>query len=157
MESTLRGDGNSLRNTIGEACKVFSIIAGQTGILAIIGGKVAGLDMLSSAKAYSRLHDKLVKSYAMEAIAGKTAKGKRRDSAIQKKATEFLTGLPQCEEKKFKSVGLGDDYRYKAAHVVGSALVHQDCVPHASFFLIESDKKDVRMTNLSRRRQYRVY
>lgn len=144
------------KSTIDDAIKTFGIIEGQTGLLAVIDGKVAGLDMLSSPAAYARLHQKLVTSYAIEAVL--TGKPKTIPSAddATRKASEFILALPGCEEQQFKSVGLGNDYRYKANHIAGSALVHEDCVLHTAFFSVEEDSTDVKMSNLRRRREYRL-
>ena len=40
----------------------------QQGILVLLGGKVAGMDILSSPQAYETLHAKLIQSYAIDAL-----------------------------------------------------------------------------------------
>ena len=41
-------------------------VPGQKGLLAMIGGKAVGFDVVSREDAYASLHDKLVRSYAMD-------------------------------------------------------------------------------------------
>jgi len=48
--------------------EVFKPVPNQVGFVAFIGGKPAGLDLVSLTSAYAKLHPKLVRSYALEAI-----------------------------------------------------------------------------------------
>ena len=82
--------------------------------------------------------------------------GLPHSSGTKEQALAFLATLPQCEEKKFKSVGLGDDYRYKAHHVAGTALIHDNCVVHTAFFSVEEAVSTAKMSDLRRRRAYRI-
>jgi len=124
----------------------------QKGILVFINGKVAGLDILSSESACATIHPKLLKSYAMDALLDK----KQVRKVQQTDAERFLHEITECKEQKYKSVGLGWDYRFEAPQKVGSALVDNDSVIHMAFFAIEEVEKVGRMSSLSRRRGYRV-
>jgi hypothetical protein len=46
--------------------QIFKPVTSQVGLLAFIGGKPAGADMVSLASAYAKLHPKLVRSYTLE-------------------------------------------------------------------------------------------
>jgi hypothetical protein len=46
--------------------QAFSRVPDQQGILVAVGGKIVGVDLVANKRAYSILHDKLIKSYAME-------------------------------------------------------------------------------------------
>ena len=48
--------------------EIFKPVANQVGLLAFIGGKPAGADMVSLTSAYAKLHPKLVRSYALEGL-----------------------------------------------------------------------------------------
>ena len=48
--------------------KAFKVVEGTKGVLVFIDGKAAGMDFVSSGKAFEGLFPKLVKSYAMEAM-----------------------------------------------------------------------------------------
>lgn len=142
--------------SLAEAIKAFPLVEGQIGIVAIIGGEVAGFDLVSRPDAYARLHAKLIKSYVMDALAGKK-KGAADKAAAGKAVKSFMERAIGCEEKSFKSVGCGDDYRFKGDHIAGSALVHDQTVVHTAFFHLEPADADGRMSGLNRRRSYRTY
>lgn len=104
---------------------------GQCGLLVAAGGQVLGFDLVSRPDAYAQLHRRLLRSYLVE-----TSSTPRRAGALDLTAAieAFLRAAAGAEERHFKSVGLGDDYRYEGTHIVGSALVHDDEVVHAAFF-----------------------
>lgn len=131
----------------------FPIIPGQNGLLVMVNGKVVGMDMVSRTEAFAVLHPKLIKSYVMDALTEKPAKGKGID---RKKADDFLTTILQCKENTFDSVGYGRDYRYEGKKIVGSALVHESTVIHMAFFQITEAEKAGHMSSVNRRRAYRT-
>jgi hypothetical protein len=124
----------------------------QKGILVFINGKVAGMDIVSSESACAAIHPKLLKSYTMDALLDKKKTRQPRTSDAKK----FLQETAQCKEQKYKSVGLGWDYRFEAPQKVGSALVSEDSVIHMAFFAIEEGEKVGNMSSFVRRRGYRV-
>jgi hypothetical protein len=126
---------------------------GQKGIVVLINGLVVGLDCVSLESAYAMLHPKLVKSYAMEAILQK----KKHAPASVETARLFLQGIVGCSEKKYKSVGLGWDYRFEAEKMVGSALAHEGHVLHAAFFPMNQSERIDPMAGYRRRRAYRTH
>ena len=132
----------------------FPLMAGQNGLLVMVNGKVIGLDLVSRVAAFEKLYDKLIRSYVMDALTQKPAKGR---VASRKKAVGFLEEIIQCGENSFDSVGYGHDYRYEGKKIVGSALVHNRSLIHAAFFQVTGTEKAGRMSPASRRRDYRVY
>ena len=103
----------------------------QKGLFVFINGKDVGFDFISLESAYEKLHSKLVKSYAMDAILqGK--KSAKKDS--MKKVEKFIDSIKASKEEKFKSVSNGWDYRYTGNKVVGSAFLYRKKVIHMSFF-----------------------
>jgi len=124
----------------------------QKGILVFINGKPAGMDIVSSESACATIHPKLLKSYAMDALLDKKRVRKVKQTDVER----FLREITECQEQRYKSVGLGWDYRFEAPQKVGSALVSDDAVIHMAFFAIEEAEKVGRMSSLSRRRGYRV-
>jgi hypothetical protein len=131
----------------------FTCLPRQKGLLAFIDEEIVGFDFLSLDAAYAPLHPKLVKSYAMEALMKKTpSKGLPEPD----KAKEFLKEAGQCKEKKYKSVGKGDDHRFEGKHLVGSALKFQKKVIHMAFFSITESEKTGNIAGFKRRRQFRT-
>lgn len=64
--------------------------------------------------------------------------GNRLKVSIEQ-AKYFMDEIKVCNENKFKSTGMGYDYRYVGQYAVGSALVCEDSVIHAAFFKIEKE------------------
>jgi len=124
----------------------------QCGMLAFVAGRVAGLDIIPCLPAYRALHRKLLTSYAMEA----QLRGKNADShQTPEQGIKFLKKISTCSESRFPSVGEGDDYRYVAAGLVGTALVAEDRLVHLAFFPTKYQETEERMSSASRRRSYR--
>ena len=117
---------------------IFKPLANQVGLLAFIGGKPAGADLVSLTSAYAKLHPKLVRSYALEALLedgranlsaapstlnsqpSTTPPGEvAPDSALRTPHSElaraFLAEIASAEERQFASVGHGTDFRYRSA------------------------------------------
>lgn len=131
----------------------FTCLPHQKGLLTLIDEEVVGFDFLSLDRAYHLLHPKLVKSYAMEALMQKEPK--KGEPSIDT-ARDFLKKAGQCKEKKYKSVGKGDDYRFEDKRLVGSALKAQKKVIHMAFFSITESEKAGQIAGFKRRRQFRT-
>jgi hypothetical protein len=136
-----------------EYLNTFKCLPGQKGLLTFIDGKVVGFDFLSLDTAYALLHPKLVKSYAMEALLQKTQKTEKPGA---EKGKEFLKDAGRCKEKKYKSVGKGDDHRFEGKQLVGSALKFQKKVIHMAFFSISESEKAGKIAGFKRRREFRT-
>jgi len=134
----------------------FPLIPQQRGMLVMINGEPVGLDYVSLAPASARLHGKLIKSYVMEALARKPKKAKS-PNAIRDQAHEFVAEAVACKAKEFKSIGLGEDCRCKGQGVVGSALFYEKTVIHSAFFRVDEQEQVGHMSEMSRRRDNRVY
>ncbi|OGP90112.1 MAG: hypothetical protein A2157_17390 [Deltaproteobacteria bacterium RBG_16_47_11] len=133
--------------------KAFQYVPHQKGILAMINGRVMGLDILSLEAVYEVLHPKLVRSYAMDALLQQPEKV---DSGSVEKVKTFIGEARLCKEEKFKSIGHGWDHRFEGPTTVGSALVHQEKVIHMAFFGMTESEKVGKMSSASHRRRYRV-
>jgi len=83
---------------------------------------------VSRAAQYAELHDKLLRSYAFEAL---VRGGEPGDRPV---AQEFLKRVAALSGQRFKSPGLGWDVRFEGAGVLGSALVYRGHAVHAAFF-----------------------
>jgi len=122
---------NSRQNTLNDYVKAFECQPGQRGLLVFVEGEVVGFDLLSRDAAYGLLHPKVVKSYAMDAM----LRPKGKDAGVDvAEAQQFVDRARECEEKKYKSVGQGSDYRFDGEKIIGSALVYRNAVVHTAFF-----------------------
>ena len=130
----------------------FQYVPRQKGIFVLVNGAVTGFDVISLASAYEIIHPKLVKSYAMDAL---LTKSNRDDEPSIDKARSFIDEAARCEEKKFKSVGHGWDYRFEGERVVGSSLVHEERVIHLAFFSTRQEDRAGKISSASARRRFR--
>ena len=108
-------------------------LPGQTGLLVFCHGRVLGLDHLSRADAYARVHDKLLRSYLMEAWMRQSAR-RTSPARLRRQASAFLTRLLDLPGKCYPSPGLGTDIRLVAPDILGAALVVEDRVLHLAAF-----------------------
>lgn len=131
----------------------FTLVPEQKGLLVMINGEVAGLDVLSNLSAFRILSPKLINSYVMDAILSEPVNGKEPS---RERAALFLQNIIQCEEHECDSVGYGSDYRYEGKKIVGSALVHDQTVIHMAFFQVTETERAGSMSSVSRRRAYRT-
>jgi ARG/rhodanese/phosphatase superfamily protein len=130
--------------------RAFPCLPEQQGILVATGGRIAGLDFVSCKKAYVSLHEKLVKSYAMEAILD----GQQPVATSESAARLFLNELADSREAQYPSVGVGQDVRLEGRSAVGSALVYQDTVIHLASFHMEGQSQESGMAGFARPRRY---
>ena len=134
------------------ALKSFPCVPGQSGLLVLLDGQVAGFDTVSRPAAYARLHPKLLKSYVIEALA--ESKDTKFEAAhAHDRARAFLDETGECEEQRFPSIGHGEDCRFKKPGMAGTALVHGAHTVHAAFFRMSTADEGGRMSALRHRRQ----
>ncbi|MGC9517472.1 MAG: ARPP-1 family domain-containing protein [Methanomicrobiales archaeon] len=133
--------------------KSFPPSDGQKGLLVMINGEVMGLDLLSSDKAYKLLHQKLLKSYALEALLAEDEVEEKLNG--MDRARTFLDETFLSMDEKHESIGYGFDHRLEGPSLVGSSLTYNDQVIHTAFFN-KDYAKDGEMSNYRKRRSYRL-
>ncbi len=143
----------SREEDLGKCAEIFKPVLGQVGILAIIDGRPAGVDMVSLTGAYAKIHPKLVRSYTLEGLLDPKGKLAALD-AIAASAQKFLAESAAAEERQFPSVGHGTDHRYKGKALAGTALVHENEVINAAFFRLEDTEQSERMASYRARRRH---
>lgn len=122
------------RQDLDSYTKAFPLHEKQRGCVVFLNGKIAGCELLSREKAYAQLHRKIIESYAIDAL------GDRRPTAdfpTKKRAITFLEEVATWNINKFKSVGLGDDFRLERGQSSGTALVVDGEVVHSVAFASE--------------------
>lgn len=150
------------RGLLENALAACPLIEGQTGLLVVAHGEPVGFDLLSLPSAFRRLHGKLVKSYIMDAILHRPPQSDGIDPSLHHAtpgqiAKDVLAAALGCDERPFKSAGIGSDYRYKGPFLAGSALIHEACVIHTAFFKLDSiEERAGPMSGARRRGVYRV-
>jgi hypothetical protein len=130
---------------------------GQCGMAVLIKGRVAGVEMVSRPEAYLQLHSKLLNSYAMDIPRSRPGKSPANIDKVRK----ILERMMEAEERRFPSVGRGEDCRYTARGLLGSALLVEEWIVHMAFFRNNEQQggagPESRMAPLSRRRATRVF
>lgn len=122
--------------------KAFPLVEGQAGLIVVSNGRVASLDVLSRSEVYPVLHGKLIRSHAIEALAGRrTAEPITDPEAL---VAAFLDDARRGKQEVFPSRGAGQDHRLRGIDTAGSALVVDGAVVHLALFprsLLRSEPK----------------
>jgi hypothetical protein len=111
----------------------FPVQGRQRGLLAISDGRVLGFDVTSRPDVYATLHQRLLRSYLLDSV---THSLQSTSVNPTERAEAFLRAAIATRERRFKSLGLGDDLRYDGSGLVGSALLADGEVIHMAFFRV---------------------
>ena len=106
-------------------------LPGQKGLVALVNGRVAGMDALSSGRAYQLLHARLLRSYAMDALLEEKP---ATAEAPREQARAFFEANKASEETVHPAVGCGEDHRFRGQGVAGAALVAGGNIVHLNLY-----------------------
>ncbi|MCH7228746.1 ARPP-1 family domain-containing protein [Haloferula sp. A504] len=123
---------NERRQDLDEFVRGVPCGGGQCGLLAVVGDRVEGLDVLSRPEAYERLHNRLVESHAMDFLVRKG--GEARKPADPEAPARFFAEAAKAEESVHNSPGLGSDHRLRFRWGHGSALRVEETIVHLALF-----------------------
>jgi hypothetical protein len=105
---------------------------GQCGLLAVVGDRVEGIDVLSRPEAYAKLHRRLVESHAMDFLIRK--EGMARKPLDHDAPARFLAAAASAEESVHAAPGLGSDHRLRFSWGHGAALRVDETIVHLALF-----------------------
>lgn len=105
---------------------------GQCGLIAVIGDRVEGIDILSTPEAYGRLHKRLVDSHAMDFLIRKNASS--RKPLDPEAPARFLAEAAKAQESQHPTPGLGCDHRLSFRWGYGAALRVEETIVHLALF-----------------------
>jgi hypothetical protein len=105
----------------------------QQGAVVAIDGRPVGLEVFDSAAAFSRYLEKLLRSYALDAI--ETANG-RPLAPSEAEVRRFLDSIRGAEGERFPALGEGEDIRLTGKGVAGGALALDGRVVHLAGFAV---------------------
>jgi len=120
-------------SAIEECVRAFGCVPLQRGACFEVAGGLRGLEVFDRADTCARLLPKLVRGYAIDALArpnGTPTTAWRSQAAV----TAFLGELAGSRTDRFPAVGMGLDLRFEGAGVVGGALVAGDRLVHLVAF-----------------------
>ena len=135
----------------------FSQTGSQIGAVFMINGRVVGMDCFGKPETFEKVFEKLVESYALDAI--DTPEPKKGLEVERDQAMEFVHSPTTCNVEPHPSVGLGTDCRLESQTVTGFALAHDKKILHLSAFsrkgIDNKEKSFTRMIRSSHRRRFR--
>lgn len=106
------------------------------GVIAAVNGAFIAADIFDNPQTLRGIWPRLITGYAMDAISRREDKS----SPFTAKAAEVLlehTGEIECSA--LASVGLGKDWRFEAADIIGQALIAKRTCIHLSIFPNDSE------------------
>jgi hypothetical protein len=109
---------------------------GQTGVIAATGGRIICCDLFDRPETLEVLWDRLVSSYAVEAM---VIQSEMKLTADEGKA--FLWEATQAVVTSHPAVGRGTDLRLTSNRIVGAALEVDDTILHLAIFRREGDHR----------------
>jgi hypothetical protein len=104
---------------------------GQVGAIFAINGQTVGIELFDSSDTFATYLPKIMRSYALEALANQTAKSDRANDAD---ASQLLDSILELDAKSFPAEGLGEDLRIESGTITGGALAHDGRVVHLAAF-----------------------
>ncbi len=111
----------------------FAVQPDQKGMIVFINGHLFAIDYVARNSVYKHLHEKWIKSHAIEAIGLPPESGNPVDMNLE--AKRFLQKIAETEPVfTHKPVGLGEDFRYDDETWGGACLIHRDTPVHFTAF-----------------------
>jgi len=135
----------------------FSLTGSQIGAVFVINGQFVGMDCFGKPETFGKVFEKLVESYALDAI--DTTESEKDPKVEKDQAAKFLQFPAACKVEPHPSVGLGTDCRLESKSITGFALAHDDKILHLSAFsrkgMGSKEKSFTGMIRSSHRRRFR--
>ncbi|MCL6477510.1 MAG: hypothetical protein K6T65_03765 [Peptococcaceae bacterium] len=129
----------------------FHLVEGQVGMAVFIGGKFVCLDSFDSQESLRQLFEKMIESYALDALEQPGNKKEITAGAVE----SLLKKIASAETKTYPSAGLGEDLRFSGEGLLGSCLMFEGRVIHLAVFEKTGDgqRRRTSLSSLSRRRR----
>lgn len=128
------------KDRLGEYLKAFRPVDCQAGAVFAINGNIVGLECFGHQQTFGRFFQKLVQSYALDALDWLEESKGTKDPTESTKA--FLEGIRKAPGESYPSLGLGENLRFQDNFISGAALVHDGKVLHLSAFSHNGQKND---------------
>jgi hypothetical protein len=123
--------------TLDQYVQAFEWQPRQAGILFSTGGPAFGLDLLDHSAPMRRLHPKLIRSYALDAIDNERQNVAPAQPAARERAESFLGRLAEAPVMAEPAIALGKDVRLVSPALSGGALWAEDRYVHICAFSAE--------------------
>ena len=109
----------------------FFCVENQLGAVFAIEGQICGAEAFGCAETYRHFHEKLVQSYALDALEKNEKEG---NSVPPSKARNFLESVVKATGEGHPSISLGDTISIESKFSIGSALVYDEKPLHLAVF-----------------------
>ncbi len=124
------------RSDLEEFVRRLRPVKGQVGAVFAVGGEVVGMDFFDSAETFGKLHARLVKSYALEALSsGGAGRAPSRSEVLA-----FIAAAGAAGGEVFPSPGEGSDLRLSGWKVAGASLIVRGLPVHSAVFAREGSR-----------------
>ena len=146
----------SQASSLEEFTRAFTWQEGQCGVAFAIGGRVLGLEVFDHAEAMRRFFQKLVRSYALDAL---DADSSAHEPAGVEAACALVTQIGAAQSFAEQALGLGKDVRFNGPEISGAALWAQERYVHICSFAKNGKSSDASgfWTRISRPSQRRTF
>jgi len=146
----------SQASSLEEFTRAFTWQEGQCGVAFAIGGRVLGLEVFDHAEAMRRFFQKLVRSYALDAL---DADSSAHEPASVETACALVTQIGAAQSFAEQALGLGKDVRFNGPEISGAALWAQERYVHICSFAKNGKSSDASgfWTRMSRPSQRRTF
>ena len=131
--SALHDSYENLKDKQNDYLNEFKIEEGQNGVIFIVNGELKGLELFYNHSIYKEYHEKLCRSYIIEAI----VENKSEDYVDRVELMRKLENISDSVSKSIKSIGLGDNLKFSNDFGSGSSLVYEDEMIHMTFVKAE--------------------
>lgn len=112
-----------------EWVRSFPSVDQQVGLLAFIGARPLGMDVIGGRELYTRLHDRLLRGYIMDALGTRT----KNAAVAETSAQQFLGRVQSAVRVESPTVGEGR-YSVLSGAVIGGELMDRSRIAHLSAF-----------------------
>ena len=142
----------SYEDQLSEFIKRFQLIELQVGAVFAINGQIVGLEAFGCHDTFRKFSEKLVKSYALDALDNRSLS--RKESLPPERARRFIASAIKGKGERHPSIGLGENITFESRTVSGAALVENNRLLCISAFKKEkeNDSSDVGFQRFSHRR-----
>jgi hypothetical protein len=118
--------------TLGDYVGAFKADPQQRGGVFAVDGKVVGLEVFDAPATFAKLMEKLLTSYAVDALVREADAAAPAESA----AREFIDRMIAAAAQKYPALAEGEDVRLTGEGIAGGALVAEGRVVHLAGFAV---------------------
>ncbi len=118
-------------SSVEEFTRAFTCESRQCGVAFAIGERILGLDIFDHPEIMRRFFQKLVRSYALDAL---DAAAGTNEPVSAEKLSAFVAQIGAAQSYSEQALGLGKDVRLNGAEISGAALWAQERYMHICAF-----------------------